>query len=113
MRRPRKISSAAVFPFAALLIACSMGYGQSRPALSPQDQDKRLALGKGIFVERCAKCHGEDGSKPLSDGLPLNERQLSAEQITRSVAGRLKSLPEEQRQAVTRYIISFQKSTEE
>ncbi len=68
-----------------------------------------LALGKKIFVERCAKCHGEDGTKPVGDGLPLSERKLSDEDLAKMVRGRLKSSPENEQKAVAAYIRCFQK----
>lgn len=66
-------------------------------------------LGKKIFVEKCASCHGEDGAKPLEGGSPLSERKLSDEQLTKNVRGRLKSFSEDQQRAVAEYIRSFQK----
>jgi mono/diheme cytochrome c family protein len=74
------------------------------------DGGAALALGKKIFVERCAKCHGEDGTKPVGDGLPLSERTLSDEQLARSVRGRLRSATETEQKAVFAYIRSFQKN---
>ncbi len=68
-----------------------------------------LAAGKKIFVERCAKCHGEDGTKPLEGGPALSERKLTDEQLGKMVRGRLKDAPEEQQRAVTEYIRSLQK----
>ena len=77
---------------------------------TPETSDEgALALGKKIFVERCAKCHGEDGKKPVGDGLALSERKLSDEALTRMVRGRLKSSPEREQKAVTAYIRSIQK----
>ena len=78
--------------------------GQSLPSAS-------LALGKKIFVERCAKCHGETGEEPLAGGPPLSERKLTDEQLARSVRGRLKNSPEEEQRAVAAYIRSFQKKS--
>jgi mono/diheme cytochrome c family protein len=34
---------------------------QTKPAATDEDRDKLLAVGKKIFVERCAKCH--DGGR--------------------------------------------------
>lgn len=67
------------------------------------------AVGRKIFVERCAKCHNEDGTKPLDGGLPLAERKLSDEQLAKNVRGRLKSATEDEQRAVAAYIRSFQK----
>ena len=72
--------------------------------------DAQLALGKKVFVERCAKCHNEDGSAPVGDGLPLNKRALGDETLARNVNGRLKSASEGERRAVFAYIKSFRKS---
>jgi mono/diheme cytochrome c family protein len=94
-----------------LLFVCANGRGQNPPPASAENQAKQLALGKGIFVERCAKCHDERGGKPLPDGPPLSERKLSGEQITRSVAGRLKALPDDHKRAVVLYIESFLKKS--
>jgi len=70
-----------------------------------------LTLGKKVFVERCAKCHGENGSAPLASGLPLSERKLTDEQIEKNVRGRLKGSPEAEQRAVAAYIRSFQKKS--
>jgi mono/diheme cytochrome c family protein len=75
-----------------------------------QKPQASLALGKKVFVERCAKCHGEDGSAALAEGLPLNKRPLSEEKLTKNVNGRLKDASEEERRAVLEYIKSFRKS---
>lgn len=74
-----------------------------------EDRERLLATGKKIFVERCARCHNESGDKPLSSGPPLNERGLSDVDIARTVAGRLKSSPDEQKRGVALYIGSFMK----
>jgi mono/diheme cytochrome c family protein len=64
--------------------------------------------GKTLFVARCASCHNEDGTKPLATGLPLNERKLSQETIAKAVRSRLKQNSDAERQAVVKYIASFQ-----
>ena len=66
--------------------------------------------GKALFVARCASCHNENGNKPLSTGLPLSERKLSQETITKAVRGRMKQNSDAERQAVVKYIASFQQS---
>jgi mono/diheme cytochrome c family protein len=90
------------------------GGTQSVPAATPNNQGSAgatsLALGKKVFVERCSKCHGDDGSAALPDGLPLNRRVLSEEVLTKNVNGRLKGRSEEERRAVADYIKSFRKS---
>ena len=78
--------------------------------LRDEERAKLLATGKELFVERCAKCHNERGDKPLKTGLPLNERGLSTEAISRAVSGRLRDRTEEERRAVTLYIASLMKS---
>ena len=81
----------------------------ARPQTTETSRESALAPGKKIFVERCAKCHGEDGTKPVGDGLPLSERKLSNEELAKMVRGRLKSSPESEQKAVTAYIRSVQK----
>jgi mono/diheme cytochrome c family protein len=66
------------------------------------------AAGKKIFVERCANCHGEDGTKPVGGGLPLSERKLTDELLWKNVRGRLKGYSETEQRAVAAYIRSFQ-----
>src|SRR2546425_12756754 len=93
------------------------GGGSRIPAPNPQvaansdvgsqERERLLALGKKIFVERCARCHDERGDKALKTGAPLSERNLSDEEIARAVSGRLKGEPEEQKRAVALYIGSF------
>ncbi len=111
MRDTLKDFFVAAILLIALLFVSAKGRGQNPPTATQENQAKQLALGKGIFVERCAKCHDDRGNKPLPDGPPLSERKLSEEQITRSVAGRLKSLPDEQKRAVVLYIESFLKKS--
>ena len=82
---------------------------QAKPAATDEDRDKLLAVGKKIFVERCAKCHDAGGDKPLRTGPPLSKRELSDEEIARAVAGRLKDAPGEEKRAVTLYVSSFMK----
>jgi mono/diheme cytochrome c family protein len=79
----------------------SSAHGQP---LSEEERARLLAIGKELFLERCARCHNEGGDKPLKTGPPLNERGLSTEVIARAVSGRLRDRPEEERRAVTLYI---------
>jgi mono/diheme cytochrome c family protein len=88
--------------------------GQSQQQVTPvrlpgAERERLLATGKKSFVERCGKCHNEGGDKPLPRGLPLNERKLSDDQIARSVSGRLKDAPQEEKRAVALYVSSFMK----
>ena len=53
--------------------------------------------------------HDERGGKPLKSGPPLNERNLSDQEITRFVSGRLKDAPEGEKHAVALYVNSFMK----
>ena len=78
------------------------------PVLKAQ-QERLLAVGKKLFMERCAKCHDERGDKPLASGPPLNERDLQEEQIARAVAGRFRDKSDEEKRAVVLYIRSFMK----
>ena len=77
------------------------------PQVSTDQSDRLLTAGKKLFVQRCARCHGDRGDKPLPTGLPLSQRKLMPEQLTRSVKGRLQDSTEEQRRAVQLYIESF------
>ncbi len=111
----------AAYPSRVLLLAgavllCAVAFvwngptAPARAAGSPQEKAERerlLAIGKDLFVARCAKCHNERGDKPLERGLPLNQRKLSCEVIERNINGRFKSATEEQRRAVALYIESF------
>jgi mono/diheme cytochrome c family protein len=78
----------------------------SAPSQSPSEgkSDDLLAKGKAIFLERCARCHNESGDKPLTTGVPLNQRGLSTEVIAQAVNGRLRDRTEDERRAVTVYI---------
>ncbi len=80
-----------------------------RPALRAAEgaDDRLLAIGKTIFVERCASCHGERGDKALKTGLPLSQRKLDAATIASAVKGRLKDKTPEQQRAVVLYIESL------
>jgi mono/diheme cytochrome c family protein len=78
----------------------------SAPSQSPSEgkSDDLLAKGKAIFLQRCARCHNESGDKPLTTGVPLNQRGLSTEVIAQAVNGRLRDRTEDERRAVTLYI---------
>jgi mono/diheme cytochrome c family protein len=82
---------------------------QAKSATPSNDQERLLAIGRRVFVQRCAKCHDERGNKPLKTGPPLSERKLADDEIARMVSGRLKSASEEERRAVALYISSFMK----
>lgn len=98
----------------SLLAALALGLAlHSAPAFEPpseaaagkpSENPKVLARGKELFMERCAKCHGERGDWPLKNGPPLNERKLTREVIERNVAGRFRSAPADDKRAVTLYI---------
>lgn len=77
--------------------------------LSAEERAGLLAKGKGVFLARCSRCHGENGDKPLRTGVPLSERDLSSDVIARAVKGRLRDGTEEERRAVTLYISSLMK----
>jgi mono/diheme cytochrome c family protein len=114
MKTPREVFVAAV------LILTSAA---AQPAASPQnsptppgtaypradagERGRALAAGRKLFFQRCARCHGKRGEKPLSSGLPLSQRKLTPEHLARSVNGRLQNSTEEQRRAVQLYIKSF------
>jgi mono/diheme cytochrome c family protein len=82
---------------------------QAKPGVTDEERERLLATGKKVFIEQCAKCHDERGDKALKTGLPLNQRELSDEEIARLVAGRLKNAPDEEKRAVTLYIRSLMK----
>ena len=92
--------------------ARTAGQRASDQAASERDQERLMAKGKAIFVEKCAKCHNERGDKALSSGVPLSERGLETDVIARAVKGRLGSGTEEEKQAVTLYIASLMKTTD-
>ena len=99
-----------------VVLLCAAGLARheiavpARAAASPApdaERDRLLAIGKDLFVARCASCHNERGDKPLEHGLPLNQRKLTREVIDKNVSGRFKSATPEQRRAVALYIESF------
>lgn len=83
---------------------------ESKSPRADEEQERLLANGKRIFVERCASCHDDRGGKPLKSGPPLNERGLSTDVIARAVSGRLRDRTEDDRRSVTLYIASFMKN---
>lgn len=114
MHKTRKRSFLAVGLVLLASLALAGAQSQSQVAdpqksSERQDPEKQLALGKKLFVERCAKCHNERGDKPLSSGAPLADRDLSNPDLTRLVSGRLKDAPDEQKRAVALYVRSFMK----
>lgn len=80
-----------------------------RTELRAQERERLLAIGKKLFVERCARCHDERGDKALKSGPPLSERKLSDEEIARVVSGRFRDASDEQKHAAALYIRSFVK----
>jgi len=62
-----------------------------------------------VFLSRCARCHWENGDKPLKTGVPLSERGLAGDVIARAVNGRLRDGTDEERRAVALYISSLMK----
>ena len=93
--------------FAGHKFAAPVPAAASPAPASDAERDRLLAIGKDLFVARCAKCHNERGDKPLDQGLPLNQRKLTPEVIDKNVSGRFKSATAEQRRAVALYIESF------
>lgn len=79
----------------------------SAPAAA--DTARLLAIGKELFVARCGSCHDQRGEKPLATGAPLNEREVSAEDIVRNVTTRFRNASEEEKRAVVLYMRSFMK----
>ena len=101
-----------VFVLSSLLVPSVRSQSPvSQPAKSSRagEQERALARGKQIFVAKCASCHAEAGDKPLQSGPPLNLRELSAEDITKFVSGRLKDSPDEEKRAVALYVQSIMK----
>ncbi len=78
--------------------------------LSAEERARLLAKGKELFIANCARCHGENGDKPLKTGVPLSERRLSTDEIASAVKGRLRDGTDEERRAVTLYISSLMKT---
>jgi len=78
--------------------------------LSTEERASLLAKGKELFLARCSRCHGENGDKPLKNGVPLSERRLSTDKIASAVKGRLRDGTDEERRAVTLYISSLMKT---
>lgn len=114
--RTRK-SPGALAVLVLILFAC-LSAGTLEPAAAQEakpagaEKDARLALGKKLFVARCASCHNERGDKPLASGLPLAERKLSDAVIEQNVSGRFRSATDEEKRAVIAYVKSFMKSRE-
>ncbi len=74
-----------------------------------QERERLLAMGRELFFERCGSCHDADGSKPMADGPPLNQRKVPEEKVSRVVDSRFKKATEEQRRAVKLHINNFMK----
>jgi mono/diheme cytochrome c family protein len=71
------------------------------------DSVSPLARGKELVLARCARCHGENGDKPLRTGVPLSERGLASEVITRAVKGRLADSTGDEQPGVPLYIVKY------
>lgn len=112
MRNTATLSFLPFCLFASLLFASVRSQSQVSQSQGPSGAEERervLRLGKKLFVERCARCHDENGDKPLKSGPPLRERNLSDQDIARLVSGRLKDAPDEEKRAVALYVSSFMK----
>jgi len=82
----------------ALLITAALQVPSAQPG-SPADMKE---AGHKIFVERCAKCHDENGTKVLPDGTSLVQRLARSKDPLELLATRLKK--EQERQAVMLYL---------
>jgi len=82
----------------------------SNQVLSAEERAHLLAKGRELFLSRCARCHGDNGSKPLRTGAPLSERDLTGEVVAPAVKGRLADSTEEERRGVAVYILSLMKT---
>ena len=94
---------------ALLFFSLALVRAQEPAAATEPDKAAQLLVGKKLFVEKCGKCHDERGDKPLASGPPLNERELTREEIERAVRSRLRDKTDEERAAVVAYIQSFLK----
>jgi len=83
--------------------------GTAEGGRTTPERERLLAMGRGLFFQKCGSCHDADGSKPMSDGPPLNQRKVSEERVSRVVDSRFKSANEEQRRAVKLHINTFMK----
>lgn len=93
----------------AVSLPSSSAASQASSSGDNAEQERLMALGKKLFLARCASCHNERGDKPLSSSPPLNERKLTDELIAKNVSGRFKSATDEDRRGVALYIQSFLK----
>ena len=94
---------------ALLFFSLALVRAQEPAAATEPDKAAQLLVGKNLFVEKCGKCHDERGDKPLASGPPLNERDLTCEEIERAVRGRLRDRTDDERSAVVAYIQSLLK----
>lgn len=108
----RALPLSALFFLAVLSLSLAASQWHHMPAgPSPSEkQEETLSIGKKLFMERCGRCHDERGDKPLPEGPPLNERELTREEIARAVRGRFRDKTDEERAAVVAYMESFLKS---
>ena len=107
------VFSVTLLGFAGGISIRARGAGQGHASdqlLSEEERARLLAPGKELFMARCARCHDERGDKPLKTGPPLNERGLSTDKIGQAVNGRLRDKTEQERRAVTLYILSLMKT---
>ena len=75
------------------------------PADSPRvANDPTLERGRELFSAKCGKCHDADGRKRLADGSTLLTRLAASKDRQALLGTRLKSLPPDDRQAVTLYV---------
>jgi mono/diheme cytochrome c family protein len=106
----RRAGSVLLIVSALFLVATADDAQPPKPQAPPAEEMARLrAIGRDLFVARCGRCHDADGSKPLPQGPPLNQRKVSADRLTRMLNSRLKDVTDEQRRAVKLHITSFMK----
>jgi mono/diheme cytochrome c family protein len=97
----KQLMKSGMVAFALLIAVVVMAALQVPFAQQGSPADMKEA-GHKIFVERCAKCHDENGAKVLPDGTSLVQRLARSKDPSELLATRLKN--EQERRAVMLYL---------
>ncbi len=90
------VARITVLAGAAFCVASALGQATPPPA--------DAALGRRVFIERCAKCHDENAAKPLPDGTSLVQRLAARPDLAAALASRTRKMTEAERRGLVLYM---------
>ena len=95
-RLPHRLLLAALIAAVAAVGACAADDVPEVPVGPDGFPDRELVAGRQVYIDRCANCHGNDGSggrgTKLSDGRMITQYPIVADQVE-VIAGGVGSMP--------------------